>query len=217
MKGREVPATGELYHVYNRGVDKRSIFQDEHDIQRFLFALYYFNQKDPVGNLRDILYNKDDFLYRRPTSVEKLVSILAYSLLENHFHLIVFQRIDGGLSEFMKRMAGYTKYFNERHRRSGSLFQGKYKHAHVQSDEYLQFLFAYVNFNHTVHGSSFSFPLNKYMQPLVTSVGDYLLQDRLCDLAMVNTLIDLEQLLENGKKVAQSVHEQRRQAAILLE
>ncbi len=81
------------------------------------------------------------------------MAIHAYSLLPNHLHLLIEQKEDGGVSEFMKRvLGGYTSYFNERHLRSGALFQGTFKRVHVESDEQYQYLFAYVNENHIVHG-----------------------------------------------------------------
>jgi hypothetical protein len=87
---------------------------------------------------------------------KKLVEINAYSLLPNHFHLIVEQLVDGGISEFMKRLSGgYTNYFNEKYDRSGSLFQGKFKRVHISSDEQFNYLFSYVNENHSVHDLSF--------------------------------------------------------------
>lgn len=148
MPSKAVPLiTGETYHVYNRGVDKRVVFQDKHDYLRFYQSLDLFNTKEPTINFRlaKSLYNKNESLCR-------LVEIQAYSLLDNHYHLLVTQLIDGGLSEFMLRIGtGYTSYFNEKYNRSGALFQGRYKRVHVSTDEQYQYLFAYVNENHYVH------------------------------------------------------------------
>jgi hypothetical protein len=67
--------------------------------------------------------------------------------------MIVTQSVDGGLSEFLKRVSGgYTSYFNEKYERSGVLFQGRYKKVHVNTNEQYEYLFAYVNENHYVHG-----------------------------------------------------------------
>lgn len=137
--------TGEKYHVYNRGVDKRTIFQDKKDTLRFYNSLYLFNTIKPVTNYR---------LAKGPTNKsQKLVSIEAYCLLPNHFHLIVTQESDGGVGEFMRRLStGYTSYFNQKYVRSGSLFQGTFKRKLIDSDEYYNYLFAYVNQNFLVHG-----------------------------------------------------------------
>jgi Transposase IS200 like. len=135
---------GELYHVYNRGVDKRNVFLDESDFTRFYLSLHYFNSTQPTIHFRAAQANKEQKV--------PLVHICAYALLPNHYHLIVRQVNDNGISEFMKRMsAGYTGYFNEKYERSGSLFQGKFKRVHITSQEQLQYLIPYVNENYSVH------------------------------------------------------------------
>ncbi len=140
--------TGEKYHVYNRGVDKRVIFKNKKDYLRFYQSLEVFNAIEPSHNY-EAAKNKTR------TDSDRLVQIYAYSLLPNHFHFIIEQLTDGGISEFMKRIqGGYTSYFNEYNQRSGSLFQGRYKRVHIDSDEYYQYLFAYVNENHYVHNLS---------------------------------------------------------------
>ena len=147
MPRKVVPIiAGEIYHVFNRGVDKRNVFLDTDDYLRFYQSLHLFNTIEPVIN----------FMTARSQDVEPrepLVEIHAYSLLPNHFHMLIKSCSDTGLSEFMKRVVGgYTSYFNERYDRSGVLFQGKYKRVLVDSDEQYQYLFSYVNENHFVHG-----------------------------------------------------------------
>ncbi len=138
---------GEYYHVYNRGVDKRDIFTDEKDYLRFYQSLDFFNNTKPITNFRLAESHRND------ADIERLVAIRAYSLLPNHFHLLIEPLVDTGISEFMRRVStGYTSYFNERHQRTGSLFQGKFKRVHVAADEYYNYVFAYVNENHFVHG-----------------------------------------------------------------
>lgn len=152
MTLRETPLqTGEYYHIYNRGVDKRIVFMDRYDLLRFLKSMSVFNSKKPIEslfaqNLKKNLISKKD---------EKLVEIVAFCLNPNHFHLILKQKIDGGISEFMKRLSGgYTWYFNNKYERSGSLFQGRFKSIHIGSNEYLLHLSAYVNLNYKVHNFS---------------------------------------------------------------
>jgi putative transposase len=137
--------TGEKYHVFNRGTDKRNIFLDNFDYLRFYNSLAFFNTIEPVKN-----YRLAKGAYDKTSA--RLVNIIAYSLLPNHFHLILEPLVDNGISEFIKRISGgYTSYFNERNDRSGVLFQGKYKKVHISSNEQFQYLFAYVNENHSVH------------------------------------------------------------------
>src|SRR3989344_1590990 len=142
--------TGETYHIMNRGVDKRSIFLDKGDYFRFHTGIQSFNAVEKTGSIFELNF-KDDWLSKQ----EPLVAVHAYCLLRNHFHLIVTQLIDGGISEFMKRVSGgFTSYFNERYDRSGALFQGRFKRVHCETNEQLLYLAAYVNLNNIVHDRS---------------------------------------------------------------
>jgi len=146
---------GEYYHIYNRGTDKRDIFSGEFDYVRFFRSLKEFNQVEPVVSLyiKDQLEKAGKTIVAGPLQGEKLIEIVAFNLLPNHFHLILKQLREGGISEFMKRVGGgYTRYFNHRYKRSGVLFQGKFKSAHINSNEKLIYLSAYVDGNHIVHG-----------------------------------------------------------------
>ena len=147
-------AKDHYYHVYNRGVDKRTVFQSKQDYERFLESLVYFNSTITAGGLREQKYQNPR---NRVSGVldEKIVDVVAYCLNPNHFHLILCQKKEGGISDFMKRVSGgYTKYFNDKHRRSGSLFQGPFKAIHIDSDAYLMHLAVYVTLNNYVHDYS---------------------------------------------------------------
>lgn len=141
---------GEFFHIYNRGVDKRIIFTNSYDIRRFFQSMIEFNAADPIGSLYENSFRK---LGGETAKLgKKLVNIVAYCLNPNHIHFILEQLIDGGISEFMKRLSGgYTWYFNNKYKRSGSLFQGVFKDAHIDSNEYLLHVSAYVNLNDRVH------------------------------------------------------------------
>lgn len=149
MARKVIPlVTGEIYHVYNRGADKRTVFKYTEDFLRFYRSMLLFNSQEPIINFSFAHAHKDDIKDRSP-----LVEIHAYSILDNHFHFLVKQLSDGGISEYLKRITGgYTSYFNEKYERSGVLFQGRYKKIHVASQEQYQYLLAYVNENHYVHG-----------------------------------------------------------------
>ena len=137
-------APGEIFHCYNRGVDKRTVFEDAQDFVYFLQMLRYFNSSEVVGSLR-MLKNK--------SQIQPPVTILAYCLLPNHYHLVLrCNDVEGGLSKYMQRVGGgYTMYFNNKNKRSGSLFQGKFKAKHIDSDTYLKHILAYVGYNNIVH------------------------------------------------------------------
>lgn len=146
---------GEYYHIYNRGTDKRDIFLNYSDYSRFIRSLKEFNQVEPIISLyiKDQLERAHKVVVTGPLQNEKLVEIIAFNLLPNHFHLILKQLRNGGISDFIKKVnGGYTRYFNHKHERSGVLFQGKFKAAHIDSNEKLIYLSAYVNGNHKIHG-----------------------------------------------------------------
>lgn len=148
MPSKVVPLiTSEIYHVFNRGANKQEIFLSSEDYLRFYLSLDYFNVLEPVHNFSHARVQASGVETRN-----KLVEIIAYSLLPNHYHLLLRQISDNGISEFMKRVSvGYTGYFNDQYQHSGVLFQGKYKRVHVETNEQYNYLFAYVNENHGVH------------------------------------------------------------------
>jgi putative transposase len=138
-------APKEFYHVYNRGTERRTIFKDYADYRRFSELLYLCNTEKPI-NVRDVRKTHQNiFEYERG---ETMVSIGAYCLMPNHFHLLISPHVEGGLETFMKKFCtGYSMYFNRRYERTGSLFEGSYKVKHADNDEYLKYLFAYIHLN----------------------------------------------------------------------
>ena len=144
--------TGEYYHVYNRGTDKRAIFLNDYDYKRFLQSLEEFNTLQPIGSIYENSFLKSNHEFGNRMSKSPLVNILCYCLNRNHIHLILKQMANGGISEFMKRVSGgYTKYFNNKYKRTGVLFQGKFKANHIDTNEYLLHASVYVNLNDQLH------------------------------------------------------------------
>ena len=122
-----------------------------------------FNTVEPIGSIYAISFNKRNnkklsnettkFLKSKKGILKKkLVNFICYRLNSNHYHLLLEQVADNGISEFMKRLGGgYTRYFNEKYKRSGVLFQGVFKSSNINSDEYLKHLSVYINLNDRVH------------------------------------------------------------------
>jgi len=149
--------TGEYYHIYNRGVDKRNIFISKKDLERFIESIIEFNQTEPIISLANIRKSKQTQIVPKALSVS-LVSIVAYCLNPNHFHFVLKQLVDGGIAKFMQKLqGGYTYYFNVSHSRSGSLFQGTFKSHHIVNDNYFNKIIGYVNKNYQIH----NIPKNK--------------------------------------------------------
>lgn len=151
---KEPLLTGFYYHVYNRGVDKRDIFTNKADLERFILSVKEFNTIKPIGSIKDLEYknkfnNKADSDVGRPNP---LVSIVCFCFNPNHIHFIIKQEVDGGISEFFKRLfGGYTKYFNLIHNRNGALFQGRFKSKLINEDSYFLKIRPYVHLNYMVH------------------------------------------------------------------
>lgn len=142
--------TGSYYHIYNRGVDKRDIFVNKKDLDRFILSVKEFNNIKPIGSIKELSFKKQaQSDVGRPTG---LVSIACFCFNPNHFHFIVKQEVDGGISEFFKRLlGGYTKYFNFIHHRNGSLFQGRFKSKLINDDAYFLKIRPYVHLNYMIH------------------------------------------------------------------
>ena len=138
-------ATGEFFHIYNRGVDKRTIFHDSADHQRFITSVIEFNDRNHCHNASRVSRLRKN----RPLSQKTpLVRVLAYCLMHNHYHFLLEQVSDGGVEGFFHRLGtGYTNYYNKRYERTGRLFENTFKAIHVDSDEYLVHLSRYIHLN----------------------------------------------------------------------
>ncbi|MDP3901461.1 MAG: transposase [bacterium] len=150
---------GQIYHVLNRGVDKRDIFLDDEDRFRFVHDLFEFNDVAPINNVKYYFNQTSKAIARPYINVERrprklLVEILAFCMMTNHYHLLLRPLSDNGITHFMKRLnMGYAHYFNLKYQRSGALFQGRYKSVHVVNDAHFIHLPYYIHLN----------PLDLYM------------------------------------------------------
>ncbi len=135
--------SGEYYHIYNRGNSKQKIFHNKDDYLYFVKLLHVLNQKNNK-QVRDqahdiFISHKDD---------EPLVALGAYVLMPNHFHILITPTEEMNVSKFMQKICtGYVMYYNQKYKRSGSLFEGKFKSQHANNDRYLKYLFSYIHLN----------------------------------------------------------------------
>lgn len=165
-----------FYHVFNRGVAKRNIFTNHSDYQRFLDTLYYYQFANPKPSFSQYKRFKVQAFEKNP----KIIDVIAYCLMPNHFHMLIRQKDDGGIQHYMRKVLNsYTKYFNTRYRRIGPLFQGEFKAVFVESDEQLLHLSRYIHLNPYVDNivenlslfpySSYLHYIGKGKSPLCTS------------------------------------------------
>ena len=133
------------YHIYNRGVDKRYIYSNRYDYLRFIRNMRVFNTIVP----------KDTECPAGHSVSDRLVDIICYSLLPNHFHLMIKQVRNNGISVYMQKlMMGYTKYYNKKNNRTGALFQGPFKAVKIVTDEQMLHVSGYIHGNSEIHNIS---------------------------------------------------------------
>mgnify|MGYP001589446027 CR=1 FL=1 len=140
--------TGSVYHVFNRGVEKRIIFPDKSYYQHFLTTLDYYKDNQPERLSLSAYLNNKPLI--QPKAKDHLVSILCFCLMPNHFHLILKQLADGGISHYMNDIANsYTRYLNTRLERVGHLFQGSFKSKLIETESSFLQVTRYIHLNPT--------------------------------------------------------------------
>ena len=148
-------APEEYYHIYNRGMQKQPIFENDKDRLRFLFLLFVFQGKNSIKNIsREIKQNVQSSTLHIKPELEKevlknrTVELISFCLMPNHFHLQVLEKSDGGISKYMQRvLTAYTKYFNTKYQKNGHLLQGSYKSVWMRDDTQLMHVSAYIHKN----------------------------------------------------------------------
>ncbi|MCK5059985.1 MAG: transposase [Candidatus Pacebacteria bacterium] len=143
----------QIYHIYNRGVEKRNIFLDKQDYLRFIHSLFEFNNENTTINT--LFHFNSQAMETEPHYLEKgrkprklLVEILIFTLMPNHFHLVLKQKKEKGIIKFMQKLGtGYTMYFNKKYKRVGGLFQGRFKAVLVKDESHFIHLPFYIHTN----------------------------------------------------------------------
>lgn len=145
-------ANDEIYHVFNRGVEKRPTFTNKWELDRALLALDYYKFANLPIKLSKVLILPNDeqtqLLKDIKKDNEKLVEIICFCLMPNHFHFMLKQKVENGISIFASNFTNsYTKYFNTRNERVGPLFQGIFKAVRIVSEEQLIHVSRYIHLN----------------------------------------------------------------------
>ncbi len=202
---------GEYFHLVNRGNLKCDIFRDDADRARFLFYLLYFQSQSSINNIgfhtkKFLKTGNFGFDEKKTGEIadKQIVKIIAFSLMPNHFHILVQSSIDNGVSIYMQKVLnGYTKYFNAKYRQSGHLFQGPFRAVHIESNEQLLYTSAYIHLNPKELIASNSkiikhpvFDNSKYRW---SSFSDFVGQNRWGKLLDPNIILDQMEGSEKGK------------------
>lgn len=152
MPYRQTPlTTGEIYHVFNRSTAKTEIFVKDEDCQRALECLHFYHFHNP--GLKFSYFNRlsevaqKGYLESLRKSKTK-IEIYAFAMMPNHFHFLIRQQIDGGLTKFMRQFQdSFAKYFNVKYSRSGALFQSMFKAVRVESEAQFLHISRYIHLN----------------------------------------------------------------------
>ncbi len=125
------------YHVFNRGVAKQPIFLDVADKQKFLSLIdRYICSSNNESRSDGLSYPSFD------------VQIVAFCLMGNHFHLLIYQEDPSQISAFMKSLlTAYAMYFNLKYKRKGPVFEGMFQASHIVGDVYLRHITRYIHLN----------------------------------------------------------------------
>lgn len=150
-----VIAPGEYYHILARGVNKQQLFFDNRDYIRFLFYVIFFQSPRPVFNISKRVTNfleDGDFGVSQKVIGEMLqerqVELIAFTLMDNHIHLILGEIEEGGISKMMqKALDGYSRYTHLKYKKSGHVFEGPFKAVHIEDNEQLLYLSTYIHKN----------------------------------------------------------------------
>jgi putative transposase len=143
---------GSILHILKRGTRGVPIVRDEKDRTNFMRSLYYLNDSNFHEHWKRDTARLDSFEWPQGWEPqEPLVDILAWTLLPNHFHILVQERVEGGTAKFMQRVCGsMTKTFNQKYKEKGSLFQSSYKGKTVSKDVYFRQLVWYILVKNTL-------------------------------------------------------------------
>ena len=142
----------EYYHIFNRGVARQPTFFSKRDYSRFLLCLSYYRFNELPFRLSKFLQiqARDRYSILKKLEVENnlAVEIIAFCLMPNHFHILLQQKTNGGISKFVRQITdSHTRYINTKYDRVGPLFQGAFKVVHVETNEQLLHLSRYIHLN----------------------------------------------------------------------
>lgn len=144
-------ATGELYHLYNRGVEKRPIFTRTRDYERAKEMIWYYRYRRPrlrYSHYKELSPEAKSVYVPTLTAQPLKVAVLCYSFMPNHFHFLLRQEEERGITEFFSAFCNsYAKYFNTKYKRVGPLFQGEFKAVRIEDNEQLLHVSRYIHLN----------------------------------------------------------------------
>lgn len=151
--------TGGIYHITSKIIDDNLLFKNENDYFRGIYSIYELNNANPVNIFNRRRARITEKKFEKLCEVgsrtkllndkrDKFVEILAFCFMSNHIHLLLKQIKDNGISKFMQKVGGgYGRYFNDKYKRKGHVFQDTFKSVYIENDNQLTTVFAYIHAN----------------------------------------------------------------------
>lgn len=185
--------SGYYYHIFNRGVEKRTVFENKTQYRHLLNAITYY-----MLDIKNLKYSyfleltiseRNKIVYLANQNPKQPVKLISYCLMPNHFHLLLRQECDNGISNFLRKITdSYTKYFNLKNNRVGPLFQGKFKSRIIESDSHLLHISRYIHLNPYTNGITKTIEENENYA--WSSIREYIKNDQLiCDGSIILSII----------------------------
>lgn len=152
MPARIIPLVNdEFYHLFNRGINKQPIFLNARDYSKAIETFEFYSSIEPIASFSKFLKlarEEREKLWQEMRKGKHLVEIISYCLMPNHFHFLLKQIEDGGISKFLRLFQdSYTRYFNTKYERFGPILQGQFKAVRIESDNQLLHLSRYLHLN----------------------------------------------------------------------
>ncbi len=163
-------ATHEIYHVFNHSVAGIPIFKGERECRLFLEAMRFYLQSNPPTRFSLYRYNKERFYIKLDS---RLVTIISFCLMPNHFHFILRQEADNGIKQFIQKLTNsFAHYYILKYKKRGHVFEGNFKAVWIETDEQLIHLSRYIHLNPVT-----SYLVKRPEDYLYTSYRNYLTKE----------------------------------------
>lgn len=165
MPGRDIKfVNSKIYHIFNKTTDRRRVFNDESLTYFFLDLLKYYRSSKSIIRYSNYIIMPNDIreFYDQKIIIRKyfLVDIYCFNVMPNHFHLLIKQNKDGGISHFMSNLVNsFTRFYNIKFDHHGSLFFKPFRAVYVQKEEQCKHVTRYIH-------------LNRYSSGLVKHIND---------------------------------------------
>lgn len=195
---------GEIYHVFNRGIDRRSIFTNKRGLYRAQSLIKFYRHKEIPARFSQVMHQPQDIrekILEKLYAGERIINILAYCLMPNHFHFLLKQTNDKGIATFISNFSNaYTKYFNTKAERTGPLLEGVFKAVHIESEEQLIHVSRYIHLNPVASSIIPKEQLNNYLwssYPEYIEMSDTVICEKELVLSYFKSVAEYQKFMED--------------------